>query len=346
MLGSTRFFLALFVAVSHFPADGMKLNLGAVAVVCFYFISGYLMRRSYDRFVSNSPSPALDFYRDRLLKLFPQYAIVLCLTFAATSHFGSSVAVPVLNQEATFSKVLLNYLLLPANYVFGPLAIKALLPHPIIPPAWSLATEFHFYLLLPLVATLSKRYWAVLLIGALLIQFSSFFYATGAYSSNIFGYRYIFGVLGIFLYGYAFASTDDRFFGAAVVAVWLLFCFFLFLIGPALRIWENPFVQEVLVGGFIALPLGILITKSGALPRLKRLDNFMGDLAYPIFIVHFLAFYLTEKVLLVPLENRAAFFFCSALTCAAMAIPLCLIQRKIDHYRIRRRGFSSLRQAA
>lgn len=90
MLGSIRFFLACFVLISHFPNNGMKLNLGVVSVICFYFISGFLMRKSFTRFQVNSKTPATDFYIDRVIKLFPQYIVIVLATFACISYFGKS----------------------------------------------------------------------------------------------------------------------------------------------------------------------------------------------------------------------------------------------------------------
>ena len=125
--------------------------------------------------------------------------------------FGPSSYFDVLNQDFEFSRLALNALLLPANYVFEPLSIATLLPHPLIPPAWSLSTELHFYLLLPIIVLLKKRFWILLLLVTLTIQCTSFMYSSDVFNSNNFGYRFIFGVLTIFLYGYAFARRSIQF---------------------------------------------------------------------------------------------------------------------------------------
>lgn len=72
MLGIVRFVLAVLVLLSHIPGLGMPLNPGVSAVILFYFISGYLMARSYLRFQQHSAQPSRDFYMGRLLKLMPQ----------------------------------------------------------------------------------------------------------------------------------------------------------------------------------------------------------------------------------------------------------------------------------
>lgn len=85
MLGILRFILAMLVLLSHIPGLGMPLNPGVSAVILFYFISGYLMGRSYRRFQQHSQQPIRDFYLDRLLKLMPQYSVVGgCPNFCVT----------------------------------------------------------------------------------------------------------------------------------------------------------------------------------------------------------------------------------------------------------------------
>ena len=71
MLGSLRFVLAYLVFLTHFPSSGLKLSLGITAVIIFYFISGYLMMKSYLRFKAFSASPIKSFYVDRCIKIFP-----------------------------------------------------------------------------------------------------------------------------------------------------------------------------------------------------------------------------------------------------------------------------------
>jgi peptidoglycan/LPS O-acetylase OafA/YrhL len=321
----------------------MPFNIGVVSVICFYFISGYLMKKSYARFMTYSHRPAFDFYIDRAIKLFPQYAIVVCISFASIGCFGKSAEVVFMNQDITIGKVLLNFSLLPANYVFPPLAFDALNPHPVIPPAWSLATEFHFYLMLPFIFWLKRKSWLLLLSVTLGIQFSSFFFADGAFNSDNFGYRYIFGVLTVFLYGFAFAGKSDSFFHWISLLLWMMFTVFLFFIAPAFGAWNHPFVPEVLLGGFIALPLGYYFTKTKTPSGYQQIDNLLGDLAYPMFISHFLSFYLVEKLFAIPVSNKYGFYSVSIVLCILLSYCLSLFQKKVEAYRIKRRGFSSLK---
>jgi len=331
--------------ISHLPGNGMKFNIGVVSVICFYFISGYLMRKSYARFVIYSNKPAIDFYIDRVIKLFPQYVSVVIISFVSIRYFGISDGIVLLNQDVTLNKILLNLSLLPTNYVFHPFTLDALKPHPIIPPAWSLATEFHFYLLLPLIFSLKRKPWFLLLLFTIGIQFSSFFFAHGAFNSNNFGYRFILGVLTIFLFGFSFAEKSDFFYKWVSMLIWFAFTLFLTVITPVFDAWSNPYVKEVLFGGFIALPLGYFFSTIKTHASYKRVDNLLGDLAYPMFISHFLSFYYVEKIFAIPVSNKIVFYTLSIALCITISYVLSLFQKKVETYRIQRRGFSSLKTA-
>ncbi|MBL4795146.1 MAG: acyltransferase, partial [Pseudomonadales bacterium] len=261
LLGTVRFLLACLVFFSHIPGVVIPINPGVVSVICFYFISGYLMKKSYTRFVKYSDTPVSAFYFDRCIKLLPQYWIVLSVTVIMLSIFGKSEYLWFLNGDINFLSVFLNTILIPTNYIFEPFSVKALFPHPFIPPAWSLATEFHFYLLMPLLFMMSKSMWLAVLSFVLLIQFSSFFYGGNGFNSNSFGYRYIFGVLSVFMFGYAFAEFKQGFYKAVTLTIWVLFIvFMLFYFISKSELLNNPQVVEVLLAGVLALPLGMMFS--------------------------------------------------------------------------------------
>src|SRR5690606_27249937 len=152
-------------------------------------------------------------------------------------------------------KILLNLALLPANYVFAPLSISALLPHPIVPPAWSLASEFHFYLLLPLILLLGRRGFALIFLGAAAIQIAAMFHGGGAFNSDNFGYRSTFGVLVFFLAGLAYGRGEETFYRRILQIYLALYLAMLLLVAPSFGLYGNPRVQELLLGACLATPL-------------------------------------------------------------------------------------------
>jgi peptidoglycan/LPS O-acetylase OafA/YrhL len=344
LLGLIRLALAFAVLLSHVSGFSWAFNPGVVSVICFYTISGYLMRRSIARFARYSPRPARAFLADRLLKLFPQYLVALAATVALLWAWGPSPGFWLLHQEPTPLKVLLNALLLPANYIFGPFVITELLPHPLVPPAWSLATEFHFYLLLPLLFRWRPLLLA-LLPATLAVQLFGFAYESPTLNSDTLGYRYIFGVLPVFLMGYLYADggTASR---RTSMALWLLY---VLLAGCALAGMgiHQQRAQEITLGATIALPLLALAIASGrrALPAtLRRWDERLGNLAYPVFITHCLAFYVVEHITGMAVSATAGFLVSAVAVCLAGSLALEQLQRRVERRRIGLRGFASMKQ--
>jgi peptidoglycan/LPS O-acetylase OafA/YrhL len=76
---------------------------------------------------------------------------------------------------------------------------------------------------------------------------------------------------------------------------------------------------------------------------LKSADRFLGDLAYPLFITHFLAFYLVEKLLMPWQDGLELYLLCSFLVSLAMSVVLHFMQNYIEGLRIKLRGFASMR---
>ncbi len=343
MLGITRFVLALLVLLSHANGTGFKLNLGVIAVIVFYFTSGYLMQRSYGRFVKYSNTPIKDFYLDRLLKLFPQYSLVVLVSFAAIAYLGPSQHVLFMNQEPGLEKILLNLVLLPANYVFAPLTFESMLPHPIVPPAWSLAAEFHFYLLLPLIFLLPRKGFLTLLGVTASIQIGALFFASGNFNSDNFGYRFIFGALTFFLFGYAYARNEENFYKQLTRFIWAIYAGLLLVIAPVFQLFKNPLVMELLLGAILAWPLVAAALNSKPQEAwLKTTDSLLGRLAYPIFISHFLSFYLCEKLLNLTSVQQGMYLPTTIVLCLCIAYALVRLQYMFETYRLQRRGFSSM----
>lgn len=343
MLGTLRFVLALLVLLSHIPGLGMPLNPGVTAVVIFYIISGYLMGRSYQRFKQFSTQPVRDFYLDRLLKLMPLYSLIVTLTFLLIYWLGPAQHTMFLNQPVDAHRVLLNLLLLPVNYVFEPLSINALMPHPIVPAAWSLSSEFHFYLLLPLILMLGR--WGVLLTICLagFIQAGALFFGSGIFNSDNFGYRFIFGVLVFFMAGLAYSKQDETFYRRIVQAYFFFYLLMLIVIAPVFSLYANPRVQELLFGAVIAIPLlsSVLNAKSTH-DKFLLADDLLGKMAYPIFICHFLIFFCCEKLLGLTWQDGGVYVLAATAGSLGMALLMVKLQAYVEGYRITRRGFASM----
>ena len=276
MLGTLRLLFALAVALSHAGMHLRGLNLGVIAVIGFYLISGYVMagliRRHYAQ-----PQAASAFYLDRAIRLLPQYLFYILLTLAwhlysrADNYFLSRIPGPV-DLFNNLSVVPLNY------YMFNGSDRYTL-----IPPAWSLGAEVQFYLLAPFLLLWPKRLFGIGLIG-LAVYLAAL---SGVINSDWFGYRLLPGVLLFFVLG-AFLQHQHqkhqhgraRSMTIGVAAAVVLGAVLLNFNG----ILRAPYNFETLLG----LILGLALLQTLAKRSSNRWDSLAGDISYGVFLNHFL----------------------------------------------------------
>lgn len=345
-MGGFRFLLAALVAYSHFEGAFLPFNLGVSAVIGFYFISGYLMSLSYERFQAKTAHPVRSFYADRIIRIYPSYFLV----FAASALFYWLS--PKLSGLRLVN--LLELLIIPNNYT-------QLFEHKmnlVIPPSWSLGAELQFYLLLPLLLKASKEFRVALLYAFVLLHLfaMSLTGALGDYSaaclklsqsaceakaSDLIGYRYLFFVGVIFILGniaheiYEKKSLPEGILHS-VIAVYVLGFFLLFPVGKMLG---NENVFAVLLGVMLFIPLSLHYLqqlRSGVAPG--ETDKWLGKLAYPLFLSHFLGQWIVDMTWGGSAHNR--FFYTQAmLVSVGLAFLVALFQEWIDRKRYAYRGF-------
>ncbi|MBJ9625761.1 acyltransferase family protein [Burkholderia multivorans] len=155
-MGIYRLLLAIAVILSHVGIGLYGRNIGVVAVVSFFIISGYVMTALVERHYANAQQIPR-FYVDRVLRLFPQFLFYSVLTLLLIA-----VAQPSSNflSGLTPATVALNIAMLPLNfYRYFPNAL-------VIPQAWSLGLEAQFYVVVPLLIIFRLRIVAATLSAA------------------------------------------------------------------------------------------------------------------------------------------------------------------------------------
>lgn len=146
-LSSFRFFAAVAVVVCHRPhppGDAWlpyERNTGAV-VTFFFLLSGFILAyTAHDRFVSRKPGAARAFLTARLARLLPAYfvAFALAVWTCAEGRALLSGTFGLALWQAVAHLTLTQSLVPDMRFYFG-----------FNPAAWSLSTEFCFYLAFPL----------------------------------------------------------------------------------------------------------------------------------------------------------------------------------------------------
>ena len=305
-MGLFRLLLAMLVLLSHMGITLKGLNIGVVAVVIFYMLAGQVVFRLWLRMPDESLAGRCRwFYRDRLLRILPMYAFVICFALAAWLLGAESW---FLSASPSWVDWLNNLLIIPLNYYMYSGADSFTL----LPPAWSLAAELQFYVLVPL------------LLGVFALVPLAFTLTLGVFvlaqlpflNTDIFGYRLLAGIGFVFLTGGVLelraSGRRNPLLELLVLGTWLgmLGWSVTLVLEPALR---EPFNREVALGYSLGLPALLLLGRLRLSGAARKAEQLAGALSYGVFLAHFPVIWLLElldaglgsSVLLVTLSSVA-----------------------------------------
>lgn len=319
-MGVIRVLLALSVVLSH-GGDfwGVRLIPGATAVQTFFIISGFYMGLILNEKYRRPDEWGL-FLSNRFLRIFPIYwlalTIHLCVGYGAGLHLTDAEALAPVKFAEPFrhwyalgldvSSALTALLAVPQAVIFGLTSLPFLgvrdagafalildyradpLPgvaFTFLPQAWSLDTELVFYLLAPLIARRSPRVLVVLLAALLGLKLGAAQWLVAnrpgvldAVQYHFIPLQLVFFVLGVGLYR-LYARIEHRLppaLGWSAVAVIAAF---------SLSFWDLPLpdgVKSKLYYVAIAISLPAIF----AATRRCRWDSWIGELSYPIYVLH------------------------------------------------------------
>jgi peptidoglycan/LPS O-acetylase OafA/YrhL len=284
-MGIIRLCLAFSVLLWHLgPLDsGPWVVNGYVAGISFFIISGfymgYILQADY--------RSAIDFYKSRVLRLFPAYLAVFCVTALFWFFAGIPAAQIIglyqpidgtLKLTVALSNVAivgLDLVTIVQNYIADWHLMR------LVPPAWTLAVEIQFYLMAPLLSRLSLGALAGVAVIAIAVRLSligvaydpwRYYFAPADFAFFIIGFygqrltaKYVIAQarrrIGVFL---AAALPVIAVFGGATTVLdlddWHLWIYYAFLAAA------TPFIFEM--------------TKRSVI------DRFLGNLSYPLYLVH------------------------------------------------------------
>lgn len=274
--GTLRLLLAAIVAMFHAGLMIGGIASGVSAVVCFFMISGYAMTGLARRTFPGLPAGAGRFYRDRLLRLAPQYyawLAVAAVAWALGANLGEFIAGP----PGPWG-IIGNLTVVPLDfYAFLP-PVKIFL---LLPPAWSLGLELTFYLAFPFLLGSRLLLWAATL-GGLAVAFLA---AQGMLDSDIWGYRLLPGTLPFFVLGHAIYRRDPALLAAILSG--LSACALAAWWGGRMALpWNNAILAGWLIGTPLVFGLSFL--------RARGWDTALGNASYGCYLAHWLPMSLTR----------------------------------------------------
>jgi peptidoglycan/LPS O-acetylase OafA/YrhL len=321
-MGTLRLLLALWVVVVHGRGvAGVAVTQAWVAVQVFFIVSGFYMSLIlHEKYTG--PGSVRFFYGQRLLRLLPPYAAVLLLTLAVSGigWVWSGTALPPLQAWQEYgpslslsSRVYLaaaNLLVLgqaAAHFLGLDPATGALywtpdftLSQPLVwsflavPQAWSIELELLFYLLAPWLVRRPLPVLFAALAASLAVRLVC--YTVFDLRFDPWTYRFFPNELALFLLGalaYRLYRSEWRARAAEGLWIWPLFALLLaftaafpFLPGRGqLKAW--PFF----VLATFTIPFLFSETKHW------QWDRRLGELSYPLYLVHFLVLWIAEAAL-------------------------------------------------
>lgn len=307
-MGILRLFLALAVVLEHVAAPvGLRPLRGVEAVETFFMISGFYMAMILTEKYRGPGSHKL-FWENRALRIYPVYwtvALLTALLWAASNRRfddGSPLSVfKQLDGIGAWLVTLANFLIFGQDAImftggnptgqlfFTPdfrTAPKQVWTFLLVPPAWSLSLELLFYVLAPFLVR--RRLSVLAVIVGLSFALRAYLFFTVGYRNDPWTYRFFPTEIGFFLVGalaYRFYlrlqtwSFPRGFLTGWALAFYLFLCLHQFLPEAAIKgVAAKPWIFFVFA--WLSIPLLFLRSKHSSL------DRYIGELSYPLYIVH------------------------------------------------------------
>ena len=340
MFGVLRFILALMVFASH----SLALNsLGRYAVFGFYVISGYLITLVMQKKYGYHPRGTLRFALNRIIRLYPLYWIATGVSLLIILGFGPD-RVAACNPAVNLPDSPLN-LLQNISMIFCHIAPSTVLPK-LVSPVWVITVEIAFYALIALGLSKTPRRVYLALAASLL------FYIITAFLGMPWETRYFTFpaaalpyTLGCLLY-FITARGNLRVRIPSVAPLLLLAALFLniFVAHILMYTLSCPLIGEI--GSYLNLALivclvyALITSPPGFIFIPKRLDDALGALSYPLYLLHESAIILTTLLLFdqpYPTFQASMALFCLPLV-PLLAISFLLVKtvdNPLQHLRTR-----------
>ena len=218
------------------------------------------------------------FLGNRFLRIFPPYlfflVISLVLLWAFPDSFGQTYS--DMRFPETIGAMFSNVTLINLAYS----------PEIVIPPAWTLSVEFFFYIAMVLLLARARAIAVIWFVTSLVI--TGWLIATGAKFSVRYTPTYaasLFFSIGAMIYFFRKPLDCLRIDMRIVLVLIPIFCFFPLLIEA---VGLNRLMEGFYGPTLLFVPIFVTFLGS-AIERWRRADRLLGDLAYPVFITHFLA---------------------------------------------------------
>ena len=284
-MGVIRLVLALSVVYGHAAGYGIvepHTQTGilypidaTLAVEMFFVISGFYMGLMLEERYRRTPGWVWRFYATRYLRLMPGYLVVLAVFTFSTNPTVLNQLPGALWPLFEFSSLTLIGIDLTAFYEIGGYGAHTVMP---ISQAWSLGIEIWFYLLVPALVRLAN--WHLVLLGAAIC--AARYWISDApvfpWQQRLFPLELYFFVLGLLAHRLSRSAPSHP--AVAWVLLGVAVCAATFGGFVDLGFWKP--LNALMLGAAFAcvVPLIFAVSKGW------RMDRWIGELSYPLYLVH------------------------------------------------------------
>jgi peptidoglycan/LPS O-acetylase OafA/YrhL len=281
MFGIYRTFLALLVVIGHI---GGVHSIGGYAVFGFFVLSGYLMTLIMETSYGYSKSGFSKYLLNRFLRIYPIYWVSIAFSLALIALFGGKFISDyhgAIQAPVSLLDIAKNILL-----ILSPQSGIRLTP-----PAWALTVELFFYILIGLGLSRNKKIvivWFSLSLAFHLIalatrldwhyRYSTLYAASLPFSTGALIYHY--------------REQAICLLKSKIGRLWNTMPFILLVLGMTNWLLAHVFSE---IRGLFFLPnyaicslMVLVLCSDDALPYIsKKLDKSLGDLSYPVYLIHY-----------------------------------------------------------
>ena len=319
MFGTLRLALSFMVVISHLPGSDYFVHFGFYAVRGFFVISGFLMTAAlHDVYRFDTKR----FWANRLLRVLPPYYLVCLITLLVLIHVPDQAGAYLSSWTSDSPRfdVLLNVLVLPMQYPENHFRL--------VPPYWSIVVELQMYALLFIVAARNESSAIATLWFGLIYHLACFY-----------------GDLGFAARYFAAPSATLSFAAGALVYFWMKRGALAVRPGTAalaLALWLANTVAARLAlpdeyafgpGYYFATFLFVIVVAGLAkvewTPRTKWIDRLLGEIAYPVFLVQWLAGFIMTLVIHPDSPRGWMLTVASIPLMLGMAVVLALLNKRL-----------------
>ena len=302
-MGALRLLLALSVVAWH--TSGIRwlpLPTGDAAVEFFFVISGFYMALILNEKYIGQGSYRL-FITNRFVRIYSVYFLMAGATFvlmlsapielnlldpqwmsqfgtkAKTLIYGSNLAIFGLDSFGFLTIDHGALTLIRDAACEKAIAVDGLM---IVPQAWTLGPELTFYLIAPLIVRRISRICALGVVSVLLrLVLWMHGFDSKAWNYNFFPTELVFFLMGALLYHGRRTSLFKRW--GPMLATFAPY-------GTGLALFTFHGLPLALSYGAVILSIPFLFE----LTRRNRVDRWVGELSYPLYMVHFVVIFATQ----------------------------------------------------